>query len=162
MLGEYFYIQLSTTELLLPLEHTEGAVSLTSVQICPIPGIPNSVLGVVNQRGKLLWVLELSNLLGLGQTPRLTPKYNFTAVVLTDLAGAQSRSRSRQVACVVSFLKGIVVLNREQFKPVPADYSPLYSSFLSGVVEIEQSLVSILNVNAVFNTLANLDNLVSS
>lgn len=161
MLGEYFYIQLSTTELLLPLEHTEGAIALSSVQICPIPGIPNSVLGVVNQHGKLLWVLELSNLLGLGQTSTITPKYNITAVVLTDQAGAQLGDRSRQVACVVSFLKGIVVLNTEQFKPVPADYSPLFRSFLSSVVEIEQSLVSILNVNAVFTTLANLDNLVS-
>ena len=154
MLSQYFYVQIyPATGLLIPLEHTVGAIALTSEQICPIPGISPALLGVVNQRGSLLWVLELSDLLGLGH-PNLS-NYNLTLLVLTARGANGNIDSESQVGCVVSVLKEIVFLNPEQFKPVPAD-SPI-RSFLSGVTEIEQSLVSILNVNAVFTTLSNLD-----
>lgn len=158
MLKEYFYIQLSTWGLLIPLEHTAGVLTLNKAQICPIPGIPPAILGVVNQRGKLLWVLELSDLLGLDQEAKIIPSYNLTLVVLTASENTTDE-RSRQVGCVVSVPKEIVVLDSLQFQPVPAS---LNHSFLSGVVEIEKSLVYVLNVNAVFTALANLDILVTA
>lgn len=158
MLKEYFYIQLSAWELLIPLEHTAGVLTLSETQICPIPGIPPAILGVVNQRGKLLWVLELSNLLGIAQEAKIIPRHNLTVVVLTANENTTDE-RSRQVGCVGSVPKEIVVLDSLQFKPVPASLN--FRSFLSGVVEIEKSLVSVINVNAVFTALANLDILVS-
>lgn len=163
MISEYFYIQIHpATGLLIPLEHTAGVITLTSEQICPIPGIPPAILGVINQRGSLLWVLELSDLLGQDPSSRSLSKYNLNLIVLTASAAATGEQETPQVGCVVSLLKEIVFLNPEQFKPVPADF-PISGSFLSGVAEIEQSLVSVLNVNAVFTALSNLDTfLVSS
>ena len=158
MLKEYFYIQLSAWGVLIPLEHTAGVLTLSQTQICPIPGIPPAILGVVNQRGKLLWVLELSNLLGIAQEAKIIPRDNLTLVVLTANENT-TESLSRQVGCVVSVPKEIVVLDSLQFKPVPASLN--FRSFLSGVVEIEKLLVYVLNVNAVFTALANLDILVS-
>ncbi len=157
MINEYFYIQLHpATGLLIPLAHTAGVITLACEQICPIPGISPTLLGVVNQRGSLLWVLELSDLLGLGHAPKsLISQYNLTLIVLTTSAANATREQeSPQVGCVVSILKEIIFLDSEQIKPVPAD-SPIIRSFLSGVAEIEQSQVSILNVNAVFIALAN-------
>ena len=164
MLSEYFHIQLQpNTELLIPLEHTGGAIALPDEQICPIPGIPPAVLGVVNQRGKLLWVIQLSSLLGLGQSDTsLRAQYNLTLLVLSATSRTTGEQESRMVGCVVSTLKEIIFLDSKQFKPVPAK-SPIFDSFLSGMVQIERSLVSVLNVNAVFTALSNLDtSLVSS
>ena len=165
MLSEYFHIQLQpNTELLIPLEHTGGAIALPVEQICPIPGIPPAVLGVVNQRGKLLWVIQLSNLLGLRQSDTsLRAQYNLTLLVLSASSSPTTgEQESRMVGCVVSTLKEIIFLDSKQFKPVPAK-SPIFDSFLSGMVQIERSLVSVLNVNAVFTALSNLDtSLVSS
>ena len=164
MLSEYFHIQLQpNTELLIPLEHTGGAIALPVEQICPIPGIPPAVLGVVNQRGKLLWVIQLSSLLGLGQSDTsLRAQYNLTLLVLSATSRTTGEQESRMVGCVVSTLKEIIFLDSKQFKPVPAK-SLIFDSFLSGMVQIERSLVSVLNVNAVFTALSNLDtSLVSS
>ena len=161
MLSQYFYVQIYPARgILIPLEHTVGAIALTSEQICPIPGISPALLGVVNQRGSLLWVLELSDLLGLGQSPKSLSKYNLTLLVLTARGANGNIESEPQVGCVVSVLKEIVFLNPEQFKSIPAD-SPI-RSFLSGVAEIEQSLVSVLNVNAVFAALSNLDTFLGS
>jgi twitching motility protein PilI len=164
MLSEYFHIQLQPNiELLIPLEHTGSAISLPVEQICPIPGIPPAVLGVVNQRGKLLWVIQLSNLLGLRQSETsLRAQYNLTLLVLSATSRTTGEQESRMVGCVVSTLKEIIFLDSKQFKPVPAK-SPILCSFLSGMAQIERSLVSVLNVNAVFTALSNLDtSLVSS
>ena len=164
MLSEYFHIQLQpNTELLIPLEHTGGAISLPAEQICPIPGIPPAVLGVVNQRGKLLWVIQLSSLLGLGQSDTsLRAQYNLTLLVLSATSRTTGEQESRMVGCVVSTLKEIIFLDSKQFKPVPAK-SPIFDSFLSGMAQIDRSLVSVLNVNAVFTALSNLDtSLISS
>ena len=164
MLSEYFHIQLQpNTELLIPLEHTGGAIALPVEQICPIPGIPPAVLGVVNQRGKLLWVIQLSSLLGLGQSDTsLRAQYNLTLLVLSATSRTTGEQESRQIGCVVSTLKEIIFLDSKQFKPVAAK-SPIFGSFLSGMAQIDRSLVSVLNVNAVFTALSNLDtSLVSS
>ena len=164
MLSEYFHIQLQpNTELLIPLEHTGGAIALPVEQICPIPGIPPAVLGVVNQRGKLLWVIQLSSLLGLGQSDTsLRAQYNLTLLVLSATSRTTGEQESRMVGCVVSTLKEIIFLDSKQFKPIPAK-SPIFDSFLSGMAQIDRSLVSVLNVNAVFTALSNLDtSLISS
>ena len=164
MLSEYFHIQLQpNTELLIPLEHTGGAIALPVEQICPIPGIPPAVLGVVNQRGKLLWVIQLSSLLGLGQSDTsLRAQYNLTLLVLSATSRTTGEQESRMVGCVVSTLKEIIFLDSKQFKLVAAK-SPIFGSFLSGMAQIDRSLVSVLNVNAVFTALSNLDtSLVSS
>lgn len=159
MLSEYFHIQLQpNTEILIPLEHTVGALALSREQICPIPGIPPAVLGVLNHGGKLLWAIQLSDLLGISQSGKnIKSPYNLTLVILTAKTSRTTVEQAeRQVGCVVSALKGIVLLNPKQFKPVPAQ-SPILASFLSGMTQIDRSVVSVLNINAVFTALANLN-----
>jgi twitching motility protein PilI len=125
-----------------------------SGEICPIPGVPPTVLGVVNQRGRLLWVLELSDLLGLVSPKRLESEHSLKLVVLTASTAASTVGAERQLGCVVSALKGIVTLDSTKFKPVSAKLFPTLGSFLSGVAEIEDSPVAVLNVNAVLTAVS--------
>lgn len=159
MLSEYFHIQLQPdTEILIPLEHTVGALALSREQICPIPGISPTALGVLNHGGKLLWAIQLSDLLGINQSAKSVKlQYNLTLIILTAKTSRTTVEQiDRQVGCVVSALKGIVLLNPKQFKPVPTQ-SPILASFLSGMTQIDRSPLSVINVNAVFTALANLD-----
>lgn len=156
-MNDYFYVQLrQSVGVVLPLESTAEVLSLTLGEICPIPGVPPAVLGVVNQRGKLLWVLELSDLLGLAPpSRRLQSQDKLTLVVLTtSSASSTAGQESRQLGCVVSALKGIVPLDSAKIKPVSARLSPTLGSFLSGVAEIEQSPVGVLNPDAVLTALS--------
>lgn len=105
MTNDYFCGQLSqSVKVLFPLESTEEVLSLTYGEICPVPGVSSALLGVVNQRGKLLWVLELSDLLQIAPDPKSRRSQdNLTLLLLTD--------NKQQVACVVSALKGIIPLD---------------------------------------------------
>lgn len=54
------------TLLLLPLKDTESVFKLSAGDILPIPHMPDSILGLYNYRGNLLWMVDLS--MHLGQT----------------------------------------------------------------------------------------------
>lgn len=155
-MSEYFYIQLGRSQnLLLPLENTAGVVTLALEQICPIPGVAPALWGVANQQGKLLWVLELSALLGLQPRNWVKSKYNLTLVVLTSRSvSSTTEPAERQIGCVVSELKGIVALSQQQLQPLTASS---LNPYLCAMAEIEQTRVAVLDVGAVFATLSNLD-----
>jgi len=160
MLKDYFYIQLrQSVRLALPVENVAEVMTVTWSDICPIPGVASSLLGVVNQRGQLLWVVELADLLSdvlcLAPSPlRYRSREQLTLAVLAgNPASATTSGAPPRLACVVSALKGIVSLNPAELKPIPASFSPAFSSFLSGLTEIEQFSVAVLNVSAVFAAL---------
>lgn len=156
MLTDYFHVCLrQSVSVVLPLDSTAEVITVTLGQICPIPGVPPAVLGVVNQRGRLLWVLELSDLLGLAPSSRhLQFHENLTLVVLTTSeANLAAGQESQQLGCVVSALKGIVSLPTK-LKPVSATLYPTLGSFVSGMAEIDQTPVAVLNVNAVLTFLS--------
>lgn len=153
---DYFHVDLrQSVTVLLPLDSTVEVITLNMGQICPIPGTPPAVLGVVNQRGRLLWVLDLSDLLGLAPPPkRLQSQQRLTLVVVTASSANSTIGQAEpQLGCVVSALKGIVLLEPAEFKPVPA-IIPQIALFSSGVAEIEQSQVAVLNVNAVLSAVS--------
>ncbi len=61
-----FVVELENSQFLgIPLDLIREVVSITPEEICPIPGVKQNLLGVINQRGKLLWLLDLSPLLSL-------------------------------------------------------------------------------------------------
>ena len=156
MLTDYFHVQLRQgMEVVLPLDSAVEVITLNQKEICPIPGVSPALLGVVNQRGKLLWVLQLSDFLGLAKSPKQRLQDNLILlVVTTESANFSAIGRKCQLACVVSALKGIVTLNSIKIKPVSARLAPNLGSFLSGVTEIEQSVVGVLNVNTVLSAIS--------
>lgn len=156
MLTDYFHVQLRQgMEVVLPLDSAVEVITLNQKEICPIPGVSPALLGVVNQRGKLLWVLQLSDFLGLAKSPKQRLQDNLILlVVTTESANSSAIGRECQLACVVSALKGIVTLNSIKIKPVSARLAPNLGSILSGVTEIEQSVVGVLNVNTVLSAIS--------
>lgn len=157
MLTDYFHVQLQqSVGIVLALDSTTEVITLTLGEICPIPGIPPAVLGVVNQRGRLLWVVDLSDLLGLAPPQRRLQSQDRLTIVVIAVNSASSTvgQEFRQLGCVVSALKGIVPLDSAKFKPVSRGLFSTLGSFLSGVAEVEQSPVAVLNTDAVLTALS--------
>ena len=142
----------------MPLNDIVSVVTVEGKRICPIPGVSTTLLGVVNYQGRLLWVAELSQLLGLGQfLKKLELRRSLALVVVSNTSNDSTHESSQQqVGCIVSALKGIVKINSEQLKLVPAEF-PLLSSFVSKVAKVEELPIAILNLNAIFASLM-LDN----
>lgn len=71
-------------EAMLPVDQITEILKLRLVQIMPIPQMPTWVMGVYNWRGEILWMVDLSQLLGLDSWYRhQSESSKHTAVVLS-------------------------------------------------------------------------------
>ncbi len=105
MVSDYFCGQLrQSVNVLFPLSSTQEVISLTYGEICSVPGVSSALIGVVNQRGKLLWVLDLSDLLQIAPERKVSrAQDNLTLLILSD-----NTKSEQQVGCVISALTGII------------------------------------------------------
>ena len=80
---DYFIVELvNQDKLAIPLTQVKEVISVTNNDICPIPGVKNAVAGMTNQRGNLLWLLDLSLL--VSKTSSLTNQINSAKVIITQ------------------------------------------------------------------------------
>ncbi|WP_017295036.1 chemotaxis protein CheW [Geminocystis herdmanii] len=81
---DYFIVELiDRKKVAIPLNQVQEVMNINYSDICPIPGVNYSLLGVTNHRGNFLWILELSNLLFHQSLPNLS--LNTLTILLTKI-----------------------------------------------------------------------------
>jgi len=81
---DYFIVELSQQQkIAIPLNEVKEVMSINYTDICPIPGVKNSLLGIISQKGSLLWLLDLSQLLHDFQL--LTNKFHSLTILVTKI-----------------------------------------------------------------------------
>lgn len=155
MLNDYFFVQLrQSVKVVLPLDSTKEVISLAYREVCPIPGVSPALLGVVNQRGKLLWVLDLGDLLNIPPSQKtLRPQDNLTLLVLNTPSKLNAQTQERQVGCIVSALKGVVALESVDFQPLTNQIFSTLQAFSSAIALVEQESVAVIDINAILNNI---------
>ena len=150
MLDDYFFVQLrQSIKVVLPLNSVKEVISLSYGEVCPIPGVAPALLGVVNQRGKLLWVLDLGDLLKIPPSvENLRSQADLTLLIL------KNRLNEQQVGCVVAALKGVVALDSTELQALDTqNFTPTLKSFSSAIAIVEQEAVAALDINAILNNI---------
>ncbi len=147
---EYFHLNIrQSVGLLIPITDTVEVVTCQRDEICPIPGVVSPIRGVLNQRGRLLWIVGLGDLLGLPPlSEKKRPQDQLTVVIISSQQEANLR-----LGGVVSRLQGIVSVSDDAIRPVPANYRRQARWLLAGITKIENQKAAILNVANVFQHL---------
>lgn len=104
---------LAQTRLLIPLGDIAEIITVERQEICPLPGLPQGVIGVLNLRGQLIWVMDLR--LVQGQTERRgrpNPQEKLTIVLLQIATG--------QIGCFVATLMGITTCDLTELTTLDA------------------------------------------
>jgi len=104
----------------------------------PLPNTPSHVRGVVNLRGVVLPVLDLSERLGWGPT-----EPSGRHVIIVVRVGEQLQG------IIVDAVSDIVTLGPEQLQPVPDVGQTQAAAFLDGIATIDGRLVMIVALDRV-------------
>lgn len=108
-------------------------------KIAPIPCVPPAILGVVNIRGEIISVTDLSKLLGLGR---------FGAAL--DLAPAiVIHDREVTTAIVVEEVGDIVEVPLESVEPPLSTIDKVGAQIIIGSVHLDGRLVGIINASSI-------------
>jgi twitching motility protein PilI len=154
MVNDYFCGQLrQSVNTLFPLSSVQEVISLTYGEICSVPGVSDALVGVVNQRGKLLWVLDLSDLLQIApDNKNRRSQDKLTLLVLSNNAKSE-----QQVGCVVSVLKGIIPLDLSS-QSLSSNSSLLWKSLGVSSITFDGESYALIDVQAILINIYSLYN----
>jgi purine-binding chemotaxis protein CheW len=110
--------------------------------ITPVPHAPESVLGVINLRGKIIPVVDLRLRFGL----EAAPFSERTCIIVADLGNGDARSL---VGAVVDEVSEVSQIADEDIEPSPELSGNSSSDFIQGMAKLRDRVVTLLDVDKV-------------
>ncbi|MDX1976868.1 MAG: chemotaxis protein CheW [Pseudanabaenaceae cyanobacterium bins.68] len=151
---EYCGVRVSRSlRLAIPLINLEEIIQVKFADISPIPGIANTILGAVHQKGKLLWVLNLEAYLGLKPTPFGS---SILAVILTEVFTnqmAEQQKEPKRIACRILGIERTLAARDAEIIRLPPRLPTLAQSILKGVFKQDAFTGAVLDPQSLFVSL---------
>jgi positive phototaxis protein PixI len=121
------------------MRHVQEAIVLPARQLTPMPNMPPCMLGLMNRRSRVLWVVNLAQLLGLPSPDLARQQYNLVIIqvgaVLLGLA--------------VQKVEGISWIEADAIQSPLGQVAPNIVPYLSGCVWQQQTVVLVLDAPAI-------------
>ncbi|WP_438750212.1 chemotaxis protein CheW [Pararhizobium sp. O133] len=105
----------------------------------PMPHAPKYVLGVINLRGVVLPIIDLSARLGMKPTE---PTVRHVIIV--------TQVMDKVVGLLVEAVSDILTINEEDIQPTPDMTSEFERTFARGVLAIDKRMICLIELEAVF------------
>jgi purine-binding chemotaxis protein CheW len=103
-------------------------------KITNVPHAPETILGIVNLRGEVVTVLDLSRLLGYKSSGQ-----NEKPVLI------RLKSGNQQISIKADIVYDVIDAKESEFEPPPSNLTDLESRFITSVLLIDKGLAVILN-----------------
>jgi purine-binding chemotaxis protein CheW len=106
-----------------------------------VPGMPASVRGVINLRGRVVPVVDLASRFGLPES-EVTPR---TSIVMVEIAAAEGEI---VIGVITDAVTAVLELEDERIQPTPSFGTKVGAEFLNGMAETDgQKFVMLLNID---------------
>ena len=109
----------------------------------PLPHSPHYVMGVINLRGAVLPIMDLS--LRLGMKP-VEPTARHVIIV--------AQVKSRVVGLLVDAVSDILTVDDDNIQPTPEGSSDLERQYARGILAIDKRMICLVELAALFNEAA--------
>jgi twitching motility protein PilI len=129
------------TPAVLSMSRAQEVVVLPVGRLTPMPNMPPHVMGLLNRRSRVLWVIDLARMLGLPPIEINVQHYNI--VIITN--------GSATFGVIVQAVEGVVRLTDQSIQSPLAQVSSSLVPFLRGCVLQEQEILLVLNAEAIMH-----------
>lgn len=103
----------------------------------PLPHTPSYIMGVINLRGAVLPIMDLSNRLGMKPAE---PTARHVIIV--------AQVNSRVVGLLVDAVSDILTVSDEQIQPTPEISSDLEKQYARGILAIDKRMICLVELEA--------------
>jgi positive phototaxis protein PixI len=136
----YLKLQLTPQQLaVVPIAQAQEAIAIPATRVTPMPNMPACVLGLLNHKNRVIWVIDLAFLLGVSSKLLTMQQYNIAIV----------RSGKTPLGLAVPQIQGIVRLVLEAIESPVGEVLPALVPYLRGCIKQEQELLWVLDPNAI-------------
>ncbi len=138
---------MSTQMVVFKLSNEEFAVEVSSVEaiiklqaITKVPHAPAHVVGVTNLRGNIVPVIDLKKRLSLPATENSLD----TRIIVALL-------QDSKVGMIVDAVSQVIEIDDSQIEPTPQISTSIDSTYIRGIVKVENLLVIMLDLAMIFS-----------
>ena len=136
-----FKLNQSTTAVLL-VQFTQEVIVLSCETVTSIPNTSELILGLINWRNRIIWVIDLPRMLGLESQFYTMRQCNIIVI-----------SHDREtIGLMVPEIKGTVRFNSNTIQGANNQVASHILPYLKGCIWREDELNLVLNIQAVFNS----------
>ena len=146
LVGEAFLkFQLaSQVPAMFPARVVQEAAFVPTPRITAMPNMPACMLGLINRRNRVLWVVNLMRLLGLPLPERSSQQYSIVTIQINN----------SPLALKVEAIDGIVHIPHETIQPPPSHANPAVLPYLQGSAIYQDESILILDAEAILQSSA--------
>ncbi|WP_310213777.1 chemotaxis protein CheW [Neorhizobium sp. 2083] len=108
-------------------------------QATPLPHAPRYVMGVINLRGAVLPIIDLSARLGMKDAE---PTARHVIIV--------SQMKTKVVGLLVEAVSDILTITEENIQPVPEVSSDLERQYARGILAVDKRMICMIELDALF------------
>ncbi|MCB8745332.1 chemotaxis protein CheW [Rhodoferax sp. U2-2l] len=112
-----------------------------------VPMMPACIRGVINLRGAVVPVMDLSNRFGKPSTPVIKS----TCIVIVEVPTAVE-GEHQNMGVVVDSVQAVLEIPTTEIEPAPSFGAKIRSDFIEGIAKVNGKFVILLNVNRVLST----------
>ena len=105
----------------------------------PLPHAPPHVLGVINLRGAVLPIVDLSARLGMNPSQ---PTVRHVIIV--------TQAKTQVVGLLVEAVSDILTITEDNIQPVPEVSSDLEKQYARGILAIDKRMICMIELDALF------------
>lgn len=139
----YLKMQLdSQTLAAIPMHQVQEVIVTSRTKITPIPNMPNSVLGLINQRSRIYWVIDLAHLLGIAPLNSDVKEFYLILLRVSDLI----------LGLAVQTAKEVTKFTPDQIESPSSSLSPELVPYLRGCVPDQKDFLLVLEGVAIVNS----------
>jgi len=111
-----------------------------------VPMMPACIRGVINLRGAVVPVLDLSNRFGKPSTPVIKS----TCIVIVEVPTA-TEGETQNMGVVVDSVQAVLEIPTAEIEPAPTFGAKIRSEFIEGIAKVAGKFVILLNVAKVLS-----------
>jgi positive phototaxis protein PixI len=139
----YLKLQLDgKTQAALAMDAAQEVIVVSSESLTFMPNMPTCVLGLLNQRSRVYWVVDLPQLLEMQPLPSDTQQYNIAIV----------RGGNAALALAVSAVKGVTRFLPEAIQSPIGTVAPGLTPYLRGLVPQGKEILLVLEPQAILDS----------
>jgi purine-binding chemotaxis protein CheW len=112
-----------------------------------VPMMPECIRGVINLRGAVVPVMDLSSRFG----KPTTPVTKSTCIIIVEVE-TQNEGERQNMGVVVDSVQAVLEIPASEIEPPPTFGAKIRSDFIEGIGKVNGKFVILLNVNKVLST----------
>jgi positive phototaxis protein PixI len=126
------------TPVAIAMAAAQAVVTIPTQRITPLPNMPKHVLGLINRRSKVLWVIDLSRMLGFAPLNLRRPELNMVFLEVDQ----------QQLAFAVPHIEGVMRFMPEEVISPLGNFSAALVPYLQGWLPHNKNILLVLSARS--------------